>query len=276
MNRLVPAYRFCIQEAIAHKKRKWAAPGHRRPCAVMRLLEMTDAVLNACYRDYYGLIHKRYLIIGNDLLVNRLAALVLAGKGMSVLIVEHELKEDDPLRLRYELPLPGLHELVAELMDLEIDHTHTLMEQIEIAISSLCDSDGLPLVERLDGALLQHDHSENGHHFWVDASWDKGAPTRLPILQCWDYLALERLKKDKGKCPHFRAHFDKAILTSNSQYSRLKSINTPLTALSDADKPLGAYDIYRGRDRLRDILESIKVVQHEQDIPSTDQYNPRL
>lgn len=270
MNRLAPSHRFCVQDAIAHKKRSWAAADTAIPCAARRLLGLADAILNACYRDYYGQIHKHFLIMGNDLLVNRLVALVLAGKGMSVLIVEHELREDDPVRLRYELPLPGLHELVAELMDFEIDGTQTLLDQVEIAISTLIDSDGIPLVERLDGGLLQHDHSDNGHYFWIDATWEPGSATRLPVLQCWDHLALQRLKADKGKCPHFRARFDKVILTSNSQYSRLNSIHTPITALSDADKPLGEYNIYRGRDRLRDILESIKAVQHEQNVPSTD------
>lgn len=270
--RYVTARRFCIAESIRHKRRSYSASGVW-PCAIKRMYDYLDASINACWLDFYGVLHKHHLILGNDHLMNLVVAYALGAKGESVLIVDDYQAQDNVLSQRYQMKFPGMGELIGEALGLRIDPSEALEKQVANAIHDLVSADGEPLVHQLESATLMHEQSSDQHLFWAESTSNQIHPLGVPSLRFWNSHALELHGGEVGKCHQFRAVFDRIILTSSCQYSRLNGIHIPTVALGDAKTPLADFDFYRGSDRLRELLEAIKVIIHGQDVPATDKHD---
>lgn len=274
--RIHRAHRFEFTEAIQHKRRHLGtlcpAPGNLK-----KLIGYADALIQSCNQDYYGLISKDYLIMGDDRLLNRVIAIALASRGKSSLLVESDRDVEGPYQSRFDMPFPNMSEIISAGLGIldptpnnpDIDFT-TCLGGI---LHHYRTPDGHYLAEALIDADIVHEHSGENHFFWVEAHQQALADVSLPGLRCWNKDKSQLFGTENGKCPQFRAVFDKVILTSSSQYSRLRSIHTPHLAMGDAKIPLPSYSVFRARDRMRDILDAIKAIIHEQDVPTSDQHH---
>lgn len=267
------AHRFNVREALRHKRRylenkgsKYGVPG--------KLLSYLDAAFHACWQDKYGVLEKDVIIMGNDHLMNILAAYLVATRGFSALIIDEYTSPDPVLELRFGMIYPGMDALLCASLGIEHDERLSLINTLAQKIRACLDADGNPLVHQLDRSTLMHEQGDSSlHGFWAEPTDQVSFDLGVDRFRFWDTEKLAIFGTEVGKCPQYRAVFKRIILTSYCQYSRLTGIDIPTVALGDAKTPLSDFEYYRGSDRLRELLEAIRAIIHGQDFSTANQHN---
>lgn len=268
----VPAYRFAISEALRHKRRALSnRPG--LTTRVARAWALADACFHACYLDFYGVLKADALIMGEDHLLNVLCAFIMGRQGKQVLVVDDRVNSDPRITQRFEMQFPAMDQLICSALGLRHEPDEALIAQLARHCRGFSNSDGQCLVHQLETATLVHDTSQAIHSFWAEPAQEATVSLGLEALHFWPRDKLDIFGTEIGKCPQYRAEFDSIILTSASQYSRLNDNQIPIIVVGDAKVPLELFEFYRASDRLREILDVIKVLCHGEDVPATNQYH---
>ncbi len=267
----VPAYRFCIGEALRHKRRFLSTRSKPVP-GWKRCIALADAAFHACYLDFYGVLRRDVLIMGDDHLMNLLAAFVLASAGQSVLILDDQQNDDPPIAQRFAMRYPGMDSILCDALGITLEEG-----ALEKTLANRClgfvDEQGLPLVQQLEAANLIHDGDGSEISFWAEPASSPHNHLGIPTLRFWGKEKLEIFGTEVGKCPQYRAVFDSIILTSASQYSRLEGTKHTSIKLGDALKPLPLFDFYRASERLRELLDAIRTLKNGQNLPAANQHH---
>jgi hypothetical protein len=268
----VPAYRFAVSEALRHKRRALSElkPG---TCWPLRAWALSDACFHACYLDFYGVLILDSLVMGEDHLLNALAAFILGRQGKSVLVVDDGVNSDPRVTQRFEMQFPGMDDIVRAALGIPQTSNESLAEQLARYSRGFLSSDGECLVHQLEHATLVHDLSSHRHSFWAEPASASIFKLGMETLRFWPIDKLDIFGTDTGKCHQYRAEFESIILTSASQYSRLNDNQIPIIAAGDAKTPLEMFEFYRASDRLREILDVIKVLCHGQDVSTANQHH---
>ena len=264
----VPAYRFCIGEALRHKRRFLSASTVER-APWRRFLSLADAAFHACYLDFYGVLRSDTLVIGEDHLMNLLAGFILGSAGQRVLIVDDNFNGDPVAALRFGMHYPGMESLICGSLGIELQD-----DGLEKTLANQCrafvDEQGAPLVRQLESANLIHEGSATEISFWAEPAAAPHTPLGIETLRFWRKEKLDIFGTEIGKCPQYRAVFNSIILTSASQYSRLEGTAHTALMLGDALKPLVSFDYYRASERLKELLVAIRILKHGQDISASN------
>jgi hypothetical protein len=268
----VPAYRFAVSEALRHKRR---ALSERKPgmCWPLRAWALGDTCFHACYLDLYGVLSLNSLVMGEDHLLNTLSAFILARQGKSVLVIDDGVNSDPRVTQRFEMHFPGMDEIVCAALGISRTSNESLTEQLVRYCREFLNSDGECLVHQLEHATLVHDQSTRLHSFWAEPACAPIFKLGMETLRFWPRAKLDIFGTEIGKCHQYRAEFESIILTSASQYSRLNDNQIPLVTVGDAKTPLELFEFYRASDRLREILDVIKVLCHGQDVSTANQHH---
>jgi len=267
----VPAYRFCVGEALRHKRRFLSTTTKPAP-RWKHCLALADAAFHACYLDFYGVLRRDALVMGDDHLMNLLVAFVLASTGRSVLILDDQQNYDPPIVQRFTMRYPGMDSILCDALGITMEES-----TLEKTLANLClgfvDEQGSPLVQQLEAANLIHDGDCPEISFWAEPASAPHNHLGIPTLRFWGKEKLDIFGTEVGKCPQYRAVFDSIILTSASQYSRLEGTkHTPLK-LGDALKPLPLFGFYRASERLRELLDAIRTLKNGQNLPPANQHH---
>lgn len=267
----VPAYRFCISEALRHKRRFLAERAKHIPLAC-RWVALADAAFHACYLDFYGVHKAEVVVFGEDHLMNLVVGFVLGSAGQRVLIVDDQLNGDPAIAQRFDLRYPGMEEILCGALGVELQDGG-----LEKTLAQLCqgflDDQGQCLVRQLEASNLVHEGDSDELSFWAEPAQAPHTPLGLQPLRFWGKDELGIFGTEIGKCPQYRAVFNSIILTSASQYSRLKGTKHTALRLGDAFKPLACFDYFRASERLRELLDAIRILKHGQDFSAANQHH---
>lgn len=264
----VPAYRFCVAEALRHKRRflSTTAEGF---APWRRFLALADAAFHACYLDFYGVLKNDTLVIGEDHLMNLLAGFVLGSAGQRVLIIDDQLNGDPVVAPRFAMRYPGMEALICGSLGIELQD-----DGLEKTLANRCrafvDDQGAPLVRQLEAANLIHEGTATDISFWAEPAAAPHTPLGIETLRFWGKEKLDIFGTEIGKCPQYRAAFNSIILTSASQYSRLEGTAHTALMLGDALKPLASFEFYRASERLKELLDAIRILKHGQDVSASN------
>lgn len=211
--------------------------------------------------------------MGEDHLLNVLCAFIMGRQGKRVLVVDDRVNSDPRITQRFEMQFPAMDQLICSALGLRHDPGETLISQLAHHCHGFLNSDGECLVHQLEHATLVHHASQATHSFWVEPAQETIVSLGLEALHFWSRDKLDIFGTEIGKCPQYRAEFDSIILTSASQYSRLNDNQIPIIVVGDAKVPLELFEFYRASDRLREILDVIKVLCHGEDVPAANQHH---
>lgn len=262
---IVSSSRLSFYEAIRHKRRS-IKNSDKKLSWLSVAYDYLDCLYHSFYYDPYGVLQKDFLIMGEDHFMNAVCAFILARKGFSVLIASDGVSEDKRISCRYEMKFPGMSEIICNSLAIDYNPKKELIELIADESRGLSNEDGINLIHQIRGSTLAHDRSVERHSFWADPVEREFNDLGFEFLDFWDKSDFISLKNDGDKFPRFRAEFGAIILTSSSQYSRLKSQKTPVIATGDALNPLSDFDYFRSSDRLREILDTIKAINNVENI----------
>lgn len=256
----VRANRFALREAQRHMGRYL----HQQvPGRWMRLCKRIDAFLNACWLDLYGVAQADTLIIGPDRLLNLVLAYRCASMGKSVFVYEGCQQEwigyEAVLQKRLALWHPSFQALMESTLGLQLDPA-----DIQASLAGICaqysQADGSPLIYAPHNISLISDkltESSRRYRFWVEPGSAHASPD-LATLEFWAPEAAGRYDTEDGKADRFALEVDQVVLTGIPGPS-LGDLASDTIKIGEALRPTGRFSVFRTKDRLQDVAESLGV-----------------
>lgn len=228
-----------------------------------RSFKYLDAIANACWMDFYGVARAETLVIGQDRVLNLIVAMRCAAKGQRVFVYEGDQQHwqgyQTVLQKRTACWHPSFTGLVESALAVRFEGL-----EIEKELTALCSqymgTDSKPLVQAPNRITLFSDKLTEGQkrfRFWVEPGISRSVPG-LDQLNFWPQSAANLYNTEEGKADLFALEVDTVVMTSVPGPSIGDTIDDAIR-VGEALRPTGGFSVFRTKDRLQDVAESLGV-----------------
>lgn len=260
MRTQVKAHRFEFKEAMSHMRRYL---DRRNAGPILRIFKYVDALIHACWLDFYGIAQADTLIIGPDRRLNLILALRCAAKGKRVLLHEGDQQVwegyQSVLSRRLESWHPSFTGLVESALAVRLDGARIDDELAEMC-AQYSDTELKPLIQSPHRITLFSDKltdSQKRFRFWVEPGHCTAIEGVAP-LDFWPQSAANVYDTEAGKADRFALEVDCIIMTGVPASSLGDTIESAVR-IGEAMRPLAGFSVFRTKDRLQDVAESLGV-----------------
>lgn len=228
-----------------------------------RGLKYLDALAHACWMDFYGVAKADTLIIGPDRILNLILAMRCAAKGKKVFVYEGDQQQWQGYQGVLDKRTAGWHPSFTGLVESALA---IRLEGIDIAteLAALCSqymgTDAEPSILSPNRISLFSDkltESEKRFRFWVEPGRSSAVPGLSP-LDFWPQSAANIYDTEEGKADRFALEVDTVVLTGVPGPSLGDTIDDSIR-IGEALRPVGSFSVFRTKDRLQDVAESLGV-----------------
>ncbi len=228
-----------------------------------RSLKYLDALAHACWMDFYGVARAETLVIGPDRVLNLIVAMRCAAKGQRVFVYEGDQQQwqgyQAVLQKRIACWHPSFTGLVESALAVRFDGM-----DVEKELTALCaqyvGTDSAPLVQAPSRITLFSDkltHGQKRFRFWVEPGHSSSVPGLSP-LDFWPQSAASIYDTEEGKADRFALEVDTVVMTGVPGPSLGDTIDDAIR-VGEALRPTGGFSVFRTKDRLQDVAESLGV-----------------
>lgn len=260
MNKRVKAHRFGFKEALRHMKRYL---DQRGAGAMGRTFKYLDALGHACWMDFYGVARANTLIIGPDRTLNLILALRCAARGQKVFVHEGDQQQwqgyQAVLDRRTACWHPSFTGLVESALAIRLEGMNVASE-LALQCAQYIDPNAEPLILSPNRISLFSDkltHTKKRFRFWVEPGHSSAVPGLYP-LNFWLQSSANIYDTEEGKADRFALEVDTVILTGVPGPSMGDAIEDSVR-VGEAQRPIGGFSVFRTKDRLQDVAESLGV-----------------
>lgn len=265
--KIAPATRFQFREAYRHMRRNIVEGGVAKN-PVIKAYKYSDAVIKAALGDLYGVQSFDVLIYGQDQLLNLILAYKASAQGMRVALYQAPDYALEPFTAALEQRMGYFHPSFSALIerDLGIDGLgigfNEAIERLALGIDGHLDPEGEALVYQLDGCTLIHDiltGQQEGIRCWVEPAAPQHAYPTVERLLFWDQESVRRFATEDGKFPEHCLEATRIWLTGAPGPEMGDIDPSCLAGFGEAGRPLAGFDYFKGQDRLKDIVDALRV-----------------